>query len=368
MLILVTVCGLAYFPARPYLEAAAVLLRIENSHSTVLLADYGTHAVSVALLPLNTPSGTVRARMYTPEDVKNPAALVLVHGVHHLGIDEPRMVNLARTLASHGIIVMTPELPRLADYTVDAMSEPIIGAAVLELARGLHLESVGLIGLSFAGGLALIAATDAHFASHVSYVVAIGPHDDLERVIRFFATDQITKPDGSTLTMAAHEYGPLVVAYSHPEYFFSVADVPRAHEALRLLLWEHGKDSEKMTRTLSPAGQQLMQALYQQKREQFNATLLAHLDENREAMRAASPAGKVQRIACPVLLLHGAGDNVIPPTETEWLAREIPARYLRAMLISPAISHVEMGGSTPTWRDKLALLRWMKALLAEARA
>ncbi len=366
-LILSLLLVVGYFPARPYLEATAVLRRIENPTDNSLLANYGTHKVSVALLPLNTPSGTVRARIYTPEGVKNPAALVLVHGVHHLGIDEPRMVNFARTLASHGVIVMTPELPRLADYTVDATSEPIIGAAVLELASGLHRQRVGLMGLSFAGGLSLIAATDAQFAPHISYVVAIGPHDDLERVMRFFATDTIAGPDGAILQMPAHEYGPLVVAYSHPEDFFPPEDVAKAHEALRLLLWEHGKDSEAIMRTLSPAGQRLMQAFYQQHREQFDAQMLAHLDGHRAAMRAASPAGKMQRIACPVLLLHGAGDNVIPPTETEWLAREIPPHHLRAVLISPAISHVAIGGPGPTLRDKFALVRWMKELLSQAR-
>ena len=250
---------------------------------------------------------------------------------------------------------------------MDATSEPIIGAAVLDLSRRLSVPHVGLMGLSFAGGLSLITATDARYSDHIAYVAAIGAHHDLGRVLRFFATNQILAPDGTTLHMESHEYGPLVVAYSQPTEFFSPHDAPRARVALRLLLTEHGKDSEAVTRTLSPAGQQLMQALYQKHREQFDSAMLAHLDSHRDTIALASPAGKLSAIHCPVFLLHGAGDNVIPPTETLWLAREIPPQYLKALLISPAISHVEIGGPGPSLRDKLNLLRWMEQFLLEAK-
>ena len=59
------------------------------------------------------------------------------------------------------------------------------------------------------------------------------------------------------------------------------------------------------------------------------------------------------------------GDNVIPPSETAWLAQEVPARWLRAKLISPAISHVELDARSS---DRFALVNWMAALLAEAAA
>ena len=356
-----------YFPARDYSEAASVLLHIENPQTHAFVAEIGTHAVQERDTTLQTPGGQVRARLYTPANIEHAPGLVLVHGVHYLGIDEPRLVNFARALSSHGIVVFTPEVPALADYTVDANSVPIIGASVLDLSRQLSTPRVGLMGLSFAGRLSLIAAADPRFSPHVAYVAAIGAHDDLYRVLRFFATDEIAAPDGTVLHMEAHEYGPLVVAYSQPEDFFSASDAPRARQALRLLLEEHGKESEAVTRTLSPAGQKLMQALYQKHRSQFDTMMLAHLETHQAAIAAASPAGKVENIRCPVFLLHGAGDNVIPPTETLWLAREIPAQYLRAVLISPAISHVEIGGPGPSLADKLALLHWMEQFLTEAK-
>ena len=44
--------------------------------------------------------------------------IVVVHGMHELGINEPRLVNFARSLAASGFFVMTPQVPGIADYRV----------------------------------------------------------------------------------------------------------------------------------------------------------------------------------------------------------------------------------------------------------
>ena len=55
--------------------------------------------------------------------IKAPAVIVL-HGVHHLGIEEPRSVAFAKALSSHGFQAITPELNDLADYRVTPETHP----------------------------------------------------------------------------------------------------------------------------------------------------------------------------------------------------------------------------------------------------
>jgi hypothetical protein len=62
-----------------------------------------------------------------------------------------------------------------------------------------------------------------------------------------------------------------------------------------------------------------------------------------------------------VYLLHGAGDNVVPPTETLWLQKDLPAGVARGVLISRAIGHVEVGGSN--WVDQWRLIDWMAGMM-----
>ncbi len=199
-----------------------------------------------------TPHGALRYRLYVPQDVKNPGGVVLLHGVHHLGIEDPRMWNLARALASAGVLVMTPELQDLADYRVTAQTIDVIGDSAVVLSTRMN-RTVGVIGLSFAGGLSLLAAEKPAYIQKIGFVLAIGAHDDMGRVARFFAANVIAKPDGPEAPFQAHEYGALVLAYSHLEDFFSPKDIPVAREILRQWLWEL-PNAEKNSAALSPAG------------------------------------------------------------------------------------------------------------------
>ncbi len=67
----------------------------------------------------------------------------------------------------------------------------------------------------------------------------------------------------------------------------------------------------------------------------------------------------------PVYLLHGAGDKVIPSSETLWLARDVPKGLVRDVLVSPALVHVEMQGD-PGFREKFALVHFMAEVLDAA--
>src|SRR5262249_34215934 len=148
-----------------------------------------------------------------------------------------------------------PELKDLADYHVVPQSIDVIGASAGVLRNQLKVRKVGIMGLSFAGGLALLAACKPEYAENIGFVAAIGLHDDLERVSRFFAVNAIEKPGGTTIPFQAHEYGVLVLAYSHLDGFFSPADQPAAKEALRLWLWEQPEAAQKSAQRLSLEGQ-----------------------------------------------------------------------------------------------------------------
>ncbi|MCU0693681.1 MAG: S9 family peptidase, partial [Polyangiaceae bacterium] len=62
----------------------------------------------------------------------------------------------------------------------------------------------------------------------------------------------------------------------------------------------------------------------------------------------------------PVLLLHGAQDKVIPPSELAWADRELRGRDHRA-LVSPLLDHVQVGPAA-SWRDYVELTAFMANL------
>ena len=58
------------------------------------------------MVPRRRRTGRCVTGCYAPQDVKNPGGIVLLHGVHHLGIEDPRLWNLARALAGAGVLVI----------------------------------------------------------------------------------------------------------------------------------------------------------------------------------------------------------------------------------------------------------------------
>lgn len=317
-----------------HLQAISVMLNVMDPDTKQALAKY--RQLEVREENLTLPSG-IRARRYIPDHARAKHAMVVVHGVHHLGIEEPRLVAFSRALAAQGIEVLTPELPGIADFSVTPDSITTIGEAAKYMrTRG---QKPGVFGLSFSGGLALMAAADARYRDDIAFTVAVGAHDDMERVARFFALNEAPRPDGSILKMKAHEYGALVLAYAHPEDFFPEAEVAAARACLRDVLYETKCDEA----TLPPESREEMRHVFAHDTAYFRDRIVASAAKHRSEYEQVSPHGKLGDIASPVLLLHGAGDDVIPPSETQWLEKEIPAKYRKEVLISPAISHVEVG-------------------------
>jgi pimeloyl-ACP methyl ester carboxylesterase len=325
-----------------HLQAVSVMLHVMDPETKLALAKYRQLKVREESFAL--PNGT-RARRYVPEHSRAKHAMVVVHGVHHLGIEEPRLIAFSRALAAQGIEVLTPELPGIADFRVTPESITTIG----EVAKYLHGngQKVGVFGLSFSGGLALIAAADPRYRDDIAFTIAVGAHHDMGRVARFFALNEAPKPDGSVLRMKAHEYGALVLAYAHPEDFFPQAEAAAARACLRAVLYEIKCEEA----TLPPQTRAEMKHVFAHDTAYFRDRILASAAQHEADYAQVSPRGKLRGIASPVLLLHGAGDDVIPPSETEWLAKEVPSKYLKDVLVSPAISHVEVGDDHDYWQE-----------------
>jgi len=147
------------------------------------------------------------------------------------------------------------------------------------------------------------------------------------------------------------------------ENFFLASDLEIAHEALRDWLWEQPKDAEKLLARLSPAGRATMEMLLTRQIYRLRAQLLEAIRLHETELAAISPQGKLGNLHVPVFILHGSTDDIIPSTESLWLQREIPARYLREVLITPAFSHVDPDKKA-TWREELRLVRFLGACSA----
>jgi dienelactone hydrolase len=341
---------------------AALLLQkfsgIENGFTRAL-----AHPIAREDATVLAPAGPTRARMYVPSDAAPRTGFVLLHGVHKKSIDEPRLVRFAEALASAGYAVLTPELRSIADYRIDRAETHVIGAAARALSLRLGGAKVGLIGTSFAGGLALVTASEPEFRNTIGCVLAIGAHHDLVRVSRFYMTSLAVAPDRVVPTQA-HDYGVMVTVYGHPSFFFPEAEVASAHQALKLWLDQDWDGARKLAATLTPPTQARVDALFHARIQSVQGDYERVVRTEKDGLLAASPSGRMANVTASVFLLHGEGDTVVPPTESEWLAQELGERA-EGLLVTKAIEHVEMRGK-PKVAEQLQLVDFIAQMITRA--
>lgn len=363
--LLVLVFCISAYLLRYELRSYVFLTQFLDPSASGLLVGMERHEFDTQEVTLTTAQGSVRARLYTPRGLVRTPGMVLVHGIHHLGIDEPRLVNLARAAASNGFSVLTPEVSALADYHVDSASIGTIGESAAWLQQRLGTGQVTVVGVSFAGGLSLLAACDPRYAPHIRALVLMGAYDNLARVARFLATSQAEYPDGRREPYHAHDYGAAVFVYSHLDQFFPAQDLLVAHDSLRDWLWERPSDAEALFPQLSPTARATMESLVTRQIDRLRPKLLDVIQADDSQLSAISPEDKLAALRTPVFILHGSTDDIIPSTETLWLEKEIPKPYLREALITPAFSHVDPD-KHPVWTDQFRLVDFLAGVLRAA--
>ena len=90
--------------------------------------------------------------------------------------------------------------------------------------------------------------------------------------------------------------------------------------------------------------------------------VLRELPSMKPTMDAASPTGQLSAVRMPVFLLHGAHDDVVPPSESKFSAREAAKSGDVHLLVTSKIGHAEMGKNEGAL-DEVRILAFMAALL-----
>src|SRR2546422_327948 len=193
----------------PYARAASLIVRAANLGGRIeAFAHQQSRTVTVqptSVIP--TRYGDVPSRLYLPEG-RTTRTVLAVPGIHAAGIDETRLTGLANDLAGTGLAVMTMALPDLMAYQITPRSTDVIEDAIAWLARRSDLAPdgrIGIVGISFAGGLSTVAAGRPSVRDRVAFVLSFGGHADLPRVMRYLCTGEAPHVDGLE-THPPHDY------------------------------------------------------------------------------------------------------------------------------------------------------------------
>ena len=361
--------------ALEYASGAAFVARAAGAQGIVRrAADWQKQAVTDTAIEIPWRDGRLRGRRYQPARPTG-RPILLLPGVHASGIDEPRLVGFARELASTGHPIVTAELPDLTRYSITPRTTDMIEDAAFWLADqpGRPADGrIGMMGISFAGGLSLVAAGRPALQPRVAFVLSFGGHGDLPRTLHYLATGM--QADG--VHRPPHDYGVAIILLSGAERVVPTAQAPALRgailsflEASRLDMVDKAEASREFARaralaaSLPEPSRTLMSYVNDRDVGQLGPILAPHL-----AALGGDPAlspGRAAAPACAVYLLHGADDNVIPAIESSLLAGTLRERGVPVtFLATPLVTHAEVdrrAAASSAW----ALVRFWSGVLEE---
>jgi hypothetical protein len=378
-LIAITAATLLYAALIAYWPAAALIARAAGTGGwigTFARLDARDVFESIERIPIRT--GAMRVRVFRPEGGADRSAL-LISGVHPDGIEDGRLVVLARELAATGIFVFTPEIDDLIKYRVTPRATDAIEDAALWIIQQpdrFGTRPLGLIGVSFSGGLAIVAAGRPSLRDRVAYVLSFGGHGNLPRVLRYLCTGvepaaygvpghprpphdyalALTLHQAAELAVPAEQVGPLREAV---EVFLRASTLMRTSPEQASHFFQEARERQAI---LPEPSRTLMKHVNDRDVRALGARLLPNLD--RLGQDASLSPDRSTPPSAPVYLLHGADDNVIPAIESRLLAEHLREFTHVRQLLSGYLTHVDVA-TEPTMKDTWEMIAFWKAVLSE---
>ncbi|MGH2755474.1 MAG: alpha/beta hydrolase family protein [Actinomycetota bacterium] len=247
----------------------------------------------------------VTGDLYAPSD--DAPVILFVPGAAEEGRDDPRVIRAATALAKAGRRVFVPEL-NLYKRTLDRDDIERIATAIELLARD---DPIGILGFSYGGSLALIAASDPRVSDGVSFVATFGAYFDLHNVIQGITTG-VTILDGSEV---AFDRVPMARS------ILTSAAIDLASEAYAGAL--RAAIEAEDPRRLTPPAAAIYRLLMNRDPERAAGLVAATPARFRRALEDFSPAGVLHRLGSPLYILQSKRDAATPWTEAVLLDRAV---------------------------------------------
>jgi pimeloyl-ACP methyl ester carboxylesterase len=215
---------------------------------------------------------------------------------------------------------------------------------------------VGILGVSFAGGLSVVAAGRPSIRDKVAFVTSFGGHGDLPRTLHYLVTGEA--PKVGIEIPPPHDYGVAVIGYAAAPRIVPPDQAQLLRDGIGTFLYASQltlvnmdeanatfKKAREMAKTMPEPSRTYLTWVNDRNVKKFGPILAPEV-----AAFSSDPAASAERApsvpAAPVFLLHGAGDTVIPAAESVILANYLQKKGVDVhLLLSHLITHAEVDQS-----------------------
>ena len=320
------------------------------------------------------PEGELRMWVYEPTDRDIRGAFLLAPGLHFLGAPHPRFERFASILAATGHIVMSPFVMDYMDMRIRPHSHEVFLAAFDRLLADPRLPpgiSPAVFGISFGSWLVFKLACDPERGSRVAAAVIFGGFGSFTNAAEFAVTGKANE-----LVLPNRDLR------NTPAVFMNIVDALGVSELAAEQLtdgwmcfmkatWEN--DAMRDQASCRRVATELASTISDEHRRIFEigcgvepgaeailGPALAQLDFSYLDVRP-----DFQRMTCPVYLMHGRDDDVIPYTEVDVITAALPQSVHRECFLTGLYGHSssDTQGTGPGLRAQLREMATMVRML-----
>ena len=344
----------------------------------------GVVRAEITIPPAAPGDVALRAWRVSPARGRSIGALFVVPGLHYDGPADPRFWRFMAVMARAGITVFSPFLPAFLDLEI----EPSLCRDTERAWEALLAEPwlppgarPGVMSISFGCFLAAgLAASPAH-APRVSSLLMFGGFADLRRTLRFVLTGEEPGAPGQPWDPVNQ---PVVFINGLDGIPQRPADGEALRDAWRAFIERTWGGPERRTpEARRAAADALASELPEAQRALFltgcglsedtAAVGEASLDALAAQLAWVDPRRDLAQVRCPVTIVHGADDDVIPYTHAAELAAAVPDAVPARTLVTGLFGHTgspglrELLGRAPAAARELArMVRILRALARTA--
>ncbi|MBE7413481.1 MAG: hypothetical protein L6Q54_06765 [Leptospiraceae bacterium] len=259
-----------------------------------------------------------RVYYYFPQkkNISNLPGILLVHGMSVYGIEDKRLIELAKNLSASGYVVATPEFPeikqlQIREESVDNICDTIFG---FKKERNIfNSERMGFFSISFSGGMGLVSLTREKFRDNINSIFVVGPYTDFRETVPFV----LGNPN-------ADDYGYCIFLYNY--IHLAIKNSKNLEEVILESALDNG--FHRNEKSLAPS---LVNKLSKRDREifvkiqrdpEFRISIgNEFVTKKPEIAKNLSPIFEIHKLKAHISLVHGRNDNVISSEESVKAAR-----------------------------------------------
>lgn len=289
---------------------------------------------------------------HPPKKIKLRGTIAVIHGMAPQGMRDERLIHLGRGLAYAGYRTITPQIEgirrlEIASEQIDEVAQLLQWIAGQDdLMVGPRL---GALAPSFSAAILLAAASRDDVRPHMASLCCLGGFANVETILEYLFLEPDVDEYGRMIILKNFIHGSIGEApelVDILEYALHASYENRPFSEVEAYLEEHPEEVARLFQKLLT--DRAERAYHLERMKAYHEDTFQHFHIDRY----------VEDLEAPVFLLHGAGDRVIPPTESVILYRAMTERGLPArMCLTPFISHGDHTLSFRMVNDLIDIIR-----------